>query len=256
MSEAAIIVTGAGRGMGRAHALAAAELDAHIYVADISDCGETVGAIREAGGRASACHLDVTDDTQWEALTAAIADDGRAVIGLVNNAGVSFRYGFEETPPDDWRRVIEINLTGAFLGMRAVAPVMASGDGGSIVNIASIAGLTGYFSPSYGASKWGLIGLSKCAASEWTHRGVRVNAVLPGVVMTPLLDGADAIIASSRESIPAGRPAQPEEVARVVKFLLSDESGYVSGADFVVDGAMSSSGLWMRIRAGAAQAGV
>jgi len=250
MSEAAIIVTGAGRGMGRAHALAAAELDAHIYVADIIDCDETAEEIRRAGGRASACHLDVTDSAEWESVVGAIAEDGRAVTGLVNNAGVSFRYGFEETRPEEWRRVIEVNLTGAFLGMRTVAPTMASDRGGSIVNIASIAGTMGYFSPSYGASKWGLIGLSKCAAGEWADRGVRVNAVLPGVVRTPMLEGADALIASSLESIPAGRAARPEEVARVVKFLLSEESGYVSGADFVVDGAMSSSGLWMRVRAG------
>src|SRR5215218_5339100 len=158
MAESAIIVTGASRGLGRAHAVAAADLGAHIYAADIGDCDETVEAVQQAGGSASSCHLDVTDSEQWESLVAAITDDGRTISGLVNNAGVSFRHGFEDTPPEDWQRVIAVNLTGPFLGMRAVAPVMASAGGGSIVNIASIAGLSGYFSPSYGASKSGLIG--------------------------------------------------------------------------------------------------
>ena len=256
MSKSAIVVTGASRGMGRDHALAAAELNAHVYAADVLDCDETAEAVRSAGGQATACRLDVTDDAQWHSLVAAVAEDGRTITGLVNNAGVSFRYGFEETPPEEWRRVLEINLTGAFLGIRAVAPILASTGGGSIVNIASIAGLTGYFSPSYGASKWGLIGLSKCAAGEWGDRGVRVNAVLPGVVMTPMMAGADAMMASILKSVPAGRAARPDEVSRVVKFLLSEESEYVSGADFVIDGAMSSNGLWMRVRAGASGADV
>ena len=169
------------------------------------------------------------------------------VTGLVNNAGVSFRHTFEETTPEDWRRVIEINLTGTFLGIRVVAPVMAAGNGGSILNIASIAGTLGYSSPSYGPSKWGLIGLSKSAAGEWAGRGVRVNAVLPGGADTPLLHGAEDIIASQMKSLPLGRLARPEEVAHIVKFLLSDETAYVTGAEFVIDGGLTSNGLYKRI---------
>jgi 3alpha(or 20beta)-hydroxysteroid dehydrogenase len=256
MAESAIIVTGASRGLGRAHAVATADLGAHIYAVDIGDCDETVKEVELAGGRASAHRLDVTDSEQWESLVAAIADDGRTISGLVNNAGVSFRHGFEDTPPDDWQRVIAVNLTGPFLGMRTVAPLMASAGGGSIVNIASIAGLSGYFSPSYGASKAGVIALTKGAALEWGGRGVRVNAVLPGVVLTQMMEGADAgpLIASILESVPSGRAARPEEIGRMVRFLLSDESDYVNGADFVVDGGMSGSGLWMRVRSGAAAA--
>ncbi len=247
MADSAIIVTGAAGGMGRAHALAAAELGAHIYVADVKDGNEVASEIRAAGGSANASHLDITDEANWHSLLSQIDDDGRVVRGLVNNAGVSFRHGFAETSAEHWRRVIDINLTGAFLGIRAVAPRIAAAGGGSIVNISSIAGTIGYFSPSYGASKWGLIGLSKSAAGEWGHLGVRVNSVLPGVVDTPLLDGANALIASTIASVPAGRAAQPEEVARVVRFLLSDEAVYVSGAEFVVDGAWTSNGLYKQI---------
>jgi len=124
---------------------------------------------------------------------------------------------------------------------------MAEAGGGSIVNISSIAGTIGYFSPSYGASKWGLIGLSKSAAGEWGHRGVRVNAVLPGVVDTPLLNGADALIAATVDAVVTGRAAQAEEVARVVRFLLSDEASYVNGAEWVVDGGWTSNGLYKQI---------
>ena len=246
-SERAVIVTGAAGGLGRAHALAAAELGVHVYTADVVDVAATVDAIGAAGGVATSCHLDITDAGQWEALVGVVAADGRRLAGLVNNAGVSLRRGFAGTSPDAWRRVIEINLTGAFLGIRTVAPVMAQLGGGSIVNISSIAGTIGYFSPAYGASKWGLIGLSKSAAGEWADRAVRVNSVLPGVVDTPLLSGAETLIAATLRSVPAGRAARPEEIARVVRFLLSDDAEYISGAEFVIDGAWTSNGLYKRI---------
>jgi 3alpha(or 20beta)-hydroxysteroid dehydrogenase len=233
--------------MGRAHALAAAALGAHIYVADLANADSVADEIREAGGDASACCLDITDEAGWAALLSRAEHDGRVVRGLVNNAGVSFRHGFADTTAADWRRVIDINLTGAFLAIRATAPLMAEAGGGSIVNISSIAGTIGYFSPSYGASKWGLIGLSKSAAGEWGHRGVRVNAVLPGVVDTPLLNGADALIAATVDAVVTGRAAQAEEVARVVRFLLSDEASYVNGAEWVVDGGWTSNGLYKQI---------
>jgi 3alpha(or 20beta)-hydroxysteroid dehydrogenase len=247
MNSSAVIVTGAAQGMGRAHALGVSDLGSHVYVADVGDGTETVDAINAAGGSATACTLDITSETQWNDLVERVGRDGRAITGLVNNAGVSFRHRFEDTPAEDFRRVVDINLTGAFLGIRAVAPVMARNGGGSIVNIASIAGTIGYFSPSYGASKWGLIGLSKSAAGEWIDRGVRVNAVLPGAVATPLLDGAGALMSATVDAIAAGRMAQPDEISRVVRFLLTDEASYVNGADWVVDGGWTSNGLYKQI---------
>ena len=247
VTQTAIIVTGAARGMGRAHALSTADLGSHVYVADVNEGTEVVDEISAAGGTATACTLDIRDEAQWIDLAARVEADGRVIRGLVNNAGVSFRHRFEDTPAEDFRRVLDINLTGAFLGIRTIAPLMAAQGGGSIVNISSIAGLIGYFSPSYGASKWGLIGLSRSAAGEWGDRGVRVNAVLPGIVMTPLLDGANTLTAATVDAVIAGRAAQPEEIARVVRFLLSDEASYVNGAEWVVDGGWTSSGLYKQI---------
>jgi len=247
VSSQAIIVTGAARGMGRAHALAACDLGAHMYLTDVLDAAPVVAEIEALGGTATGCHLNITDEAGWDALLAQVAEAGHTIRGLVNNAGVSFRHRFVDTPAEDFRRVVDINLTGAYLGMRAIAPLMAQSGGGSIVNIASIAGTIGYFSPSYGASKWGLIGLSKSAAGEWGHLGVRVNSVLPGIVDTPLMDGAAALAKATVEAVVAGRAAQPEEIARVVRFLLTDEASYVSGAEWVVDGGWTSNGLYKQI---------
>lgn len=247
MSDTAILVTGGAGGMGAAHALAVGDLGAHVYVADLADADQVATTVREAGGSADSCVLDVTDEGSWAAVLQRIESDGRTLNGLVNNAGVSFRHRFEDTPAADFRRVLEVNLTGAFLGTRAVAPVMSRKGGGSIVNISSIAGTIGYFSPSYGASKWGLIGLTKSAAGEWADHGVRVNAVLPGIVDTPLLAGADALTEATIDAVVTGRAARPDEVSRVVRFLLSEEASYVNGADWVVDGGWTANGLYKQI---------
>ena len=247
MADPAILVTGAARGMGRSHALTVASLGARVYVADVGDGTPVAEEIEAAGGRATACELDITSEAQWASVVDRVEREGHVLTGLVNNAGVSFRHRFEDTPAEDFRRVVDINLTGAFLGIRTVAPRMARTGGGSIVNIASIAGRIGYFSPSYGASKWGLIGLTTSAAGEWGHLGVRVNAVSPGAVATPLLAGAGALMEATVDAIVTGRMASPEEVSRVVRFLLSDEASYVNGADWAVDGGWTSSGLYKQI---------
>lgn len=249
MSEQdAVVVTGAASGMGATHARVLAEAGWHVWLADVQDTSHVAGELRRDGLSCSEQPLDVTQDADWQALRKLVADRDNPVRGLVNNAGVSFRHGFEQTSPQDWDRVVGVNLTGAFLGIRTMAPLMAQQGGGAIVNVSSIAGTLGYFSPAYGASKWGLIGLSKSAAGEWAPRGVRVNAVLPGLVDTPLLAGADDFVASSLRSVPMARVAATEEVAGAVRFLLSAEAAYVNGAELLVDGGMTAAGLYQRIR--------
>lgn len=247
MSSEAIIITGAAGGMGRAHALAAAELGAHICVADLREGDESVSEIRKRGGSASSHLLDVSDEASWQDLVEQIRNDGFDVVGLVNNAGISYYNGFEETAVDDWKKLLDINLTGTFLGIKTVGPVIASGGGGAIVNIASVSGMTGYFVPSYGSSKWGVIGLTQSAAGEWSDSGVRVNAVSPGIVQTPLLKDQE-LVESFSEAIPLGCIAQPEDVAKVVKFLLSDDAAYVNGANLPVDGGWIANGNYRQIR--------
>ncbi|MGW3469072.1 SDR family NAD(P)-dependent oxidoreductase [Saccharopolyspora sp. NPDC000995] len=243
-----IVVTGAGSGMGRAEALGLAGEGADVLVADIDlDAARAVtDEITAAGGTGRAHQLDVADPGAWEGLAATL--DGKALHGLVNNAGVSFRKGIAETSVDDWRRVVDINLSSVFFGMKFLADPLAQAGGASVVNVSSIAGMVGYFSASYGASKWGVRGLSKVASLEFAAGGIRVNSVHPGLVDTPLLRSGDSrFVDESLRCVPAGRVASPEEIARAVAFLLSDEASYINGTELVVDGGLVSSGIYHRI---------
>ncbi|MEV0049926.1 SDR family NAD(P)-dependent oxidoreductase [Saccharopolyspora shandongensis] len=243
-----IVVTGAGSGMGRAEALGLAREGADVLVADIDLAAARAVAdeITAAGGTGRAHHLDVADPDAWRGLATAL--DGKPLHGLVNNAGVSFRKGIAETSVDDWRRVMDINLSSVFFGMKFLSGPLARAGGASVVNVSSIAGMVGYFSASYGASKWGVRGLSKVGSLEFATKGVRVNSVHPGLVDTPLLHSGDhRFVDESLRSVPAGRVAAPEEIAEAVAFLLSDEASYINGAELVVDGGLVSSGTYHRI---------
>lgn len=252
-SEAAagrvVLITGAASGMGAGHGRTLAADGWAVALADVSDTSDLVAEITAAGGTASGYRLDVTEPEQWAKTVEGIGSTYGALHGLVNNAGISRRLRFMGTSHDVWRRVLSINLDGPFYGIQAVAPLMRDSGGGSIVNISSISGQIGYFSPSYSTSKWGLRGLTKSAAGELAAWRIRVNSVHPGLVRTPLLDGSDSFVASAVASIPMGRMAQPEEITAVVSFLLGDASAYISGAEVTVDGAMVSNGLYHRILA-------
>jgi 3alpha(or 20beta)-hydroxysteroid dehydrogenase len=200
------------------------------------------GTAAAIGGRAAYMELDVTDAGGWATVVSEIiARHGRLDV-LVNNAGIWHTGGLLETSPEDYRRVVEINQTGVFLGMHAVAPVMCDQRSGSIVNISSAAGLHG--DPSihaYVASKWAVRGMTKAAALELAPYGVRVNSVHPGLIQTPM--SATEFEPGKPDPgarIPMRRVGQPEEVAELVCFLASDASAYISGAEVAIDGAVTA----------------
>jgi NAD(P)-dependent dehydrogenase (short-subunit alcohol dehydrogenase family) len=237
------LVTGGGGGIGSATALALAERGASVAVADRSlDLAQAAAAaVEQRGGRALALEVDVA---QEDAVAAAVAT-AEGALGpieiLVNNAGVAERRSFLELSLAEWRTVLEVNLTGAFICAQAVARRMcAASRSGVIVNVASVAGLTGVsHRTAYGASKHGLVGLTKVLAFDLAAHGIRVNAVAPGAVETPLTaaqlarEGARERTAASH---PLGRWAQPEEVAELIVFLASDRASFITGAVVPVDG--------------------
>ncbi|MET9265172.1 SDR family NAD(P)-dependent oxidoreductase [Amycolatopsis sp. NPDC004079] len=244
-----VLVTGAANGMGAQHARALGERGVHVCVADFAGAEEIADEIRAAGGAATPYTMDVVEPAQWTRVLEKIRSEHGSLGGLVNNAGISRRLEFQDTTAEVWDRVLAVNLSGPFHGMRAAAPLMRDSGGGSIVNISSISGQIGYFSPAYSASKWGLTGLSKSAAGNFAKWRIRVNSVHPGLVGTGLLAGADAFVKSAVDSVPAGRMADPKEITDTVLFLLSDRSTYLTGSEVTVDGGLVSNGLYHRILA-------
>ena len=232
------LVTGARGGIGLATARAMAAEGAKLVLGDVASLDETVREIGAAPADVVGVRLDVTSTADAEAaVNVALERFGRLDI-LINNAGVGKPAPLAEVTDELWDWIIDINLKGAFLCSRAAAPKLSQG--GSIVNIASLAGRAS--SPSmacaYSASKAGLLGLTRHLAKELAPRGIRVTAVNPGVVLTPLAtDNYSAeLMARTVESVPMGRAAQPEEIASVVVFLASDAASYVTGASLDVNG--------------------
>jgi 3-oxoacyl-[acyl-carrier protein] reductase len=234
----AAIVTGAARGIGQAIATRLASEGAGVMIADIDEevAREAVAAI---GERAVAQRLDVSDPASWDAaVQAALARWGR-IDALVNNAGIAGRSApIWELAVDEWQQVLDIDLTGVFLGCRAVIPAMVEAGSGRIVNIASIAGKEG--NPNavpYSAAKSGVIGLTKAVAKEVATKGVFVNAVAPAVIETPILEQvSEEHIRYMTSRIPMGRVGKPEEVAALVAFLCSPDLTFSTGAVYDISG--------------------
>ena len=236
------LVTGAARGLGREIALALAESGADLVLSDIQDPKETAAAIQKTGARSLAVPADVAAEDQVKAMAAqATAEYGRVDI-LVNNAGVSqLSYtATEDLSKDEWDQIININLTGTFLCCKHVGKAMIEAGGGSIVNIATTAGITGvHRAPAYSASKAGVILLTKSLALEWAKYHIRVNAVAPHYLETPLTDrlrASEKVYAGIIKQIPLKRFGRPSEITGAVIYLASQASSYTTGSVLVVDG--------------------
>jgi 3alpha(or 20beta)-hydroxysteroid dehydrogenase len=230
-----VVVTGAAGGQGAAEAVALAAEGAIVIATDLHD--EAPGLPAEIVCR----RLDVSRPEDWRGLAEWLGERHGRVDGLVNNAGIASRARLEEVTLADWQDVLGVNLTGALLGIQAVLPLM--GAGGSIVNVSSVAGLTGYHAAAYTVSKWGLRGLSRVASLELGERGIRVNTICPGYIETPMTATAPESFRSANVAgTPLGRVGTVDDISPLVVFLISDESSYMSGADLPVDGGLSAHG--------------
>ena len=234
------LVSGAARGQGAAEARLFASLGARVVVADLLE-DEGRGVADELGEAGCFTRLDVTSNAEWERAVATTVDRFGQLDVLVNNAGIAPPgVGVEETPEALFRQVLEVNVLGVFLGMRAACPAMRAAGGGSIVNISSTAGFRGVNRAiPYSASKWAVRGMTKTAALDYGPYGIRVNSVHPGAIDTAMV-GWDQLPEAARQSVvgdlPIARIGTVDEVARMVAFLASDASSYSTGAEFIVDG--------------------
>jgi 3alpha(or 20beta)-hydroxysteroid dehydrogenase len=228
-----VVVTGAAQGQGAVEAAALHREGATVVGVDVREPAETVDGIAYDT-------LDVSSDTAWASFADGLRERHGRVHGLVNNAAITDRTRLGEITRDGFSRVLAVNLIGPLLGIQALSPLMA--EGGSIVNVSSIAGLTGHFPAAYTASKWGLRGVSRTASMELGPRGIRVNTIFPGVIATPMVPTPEAITQAAMSGIPLGRAGTPDDIAPLVVFLISDESSWISGAEIPIDGGQASHG--------------
>ena len=237
-----VLVTGAASGQGLAETALLLASGATVWATDLAaELPATLADLAaEHPDRLHYQSLDVSNEGQWQAVADRLTAAGVEMHGLVNNAGIPFRGRLGEMTVENFNKVLGINLTGALVGIQTLMPFMKAG--ASIVNIGSAAGLTAHHAVAYTVSKWGLRGLTHTAATELGRLGIRVNIVHPGYIQTPMMVGAPPVMYDAQMALnPIERAGQPEEVAAVVCFLLSDAAAYVSGAEIPVDGGYTSS---------------
>jgi len=248
------VITGAGQGIGRRTAEVLAAKGYSLALNDLRPIDATMASVRALGAEALQTLGDVSNESDVARMAVDVQNYFRRADVLVNNAGISFIRPAEETGAEEWRRVLEVNLTGPFLMCRAFGKMMLARGEGAIVNVASVAGLAGIGDrAAYNASKHGLIGLTRTLASEWGGRGLRVNAVCPGWVKTEM-DEADQAGGFYRDAdienrVPMARFARPNEIAEAIAFLADPAlSGFVNGMELRVDGGWLADGSWDKLR--------
>jgi len=241
------LVTGAGAGIGRAVALRLAEEGARVAVSGRNEASgqAVVSEIREAAGEAIYLPLDVASEAAWQdALKLLEEKFGRLDI-LVNNAGITMSGKIEDTVLEDWRRIMEVNVDGVFLGTKHAIPLMRKGGGGSIINLSSVLGITGTpMISAYTASKAAVRLFTKCAALECAEDGIRVNSIHPAFIHTPMMEDTairlHGDVATGKAEFgkfhPIGHVGEPLDIANGVLYLASDEAAFTTGAELVIDG--------------------
>jgi len=241
LSNKVAIITGAAVGMGAEHARLFIEEGAKVIITDVNE-KDGKSLAEELGDNAFFVSHDVSDEDSWDAVVAASVEKFGPVTVLVNNAGLSGPYAFTaDLDPATYNKVVAVDQTGVFLGMRAVLPGMVAAGGGSIVNISSAAAmahLSGTPNVAYTGAKAAVRGMTKATAIEYGPHNVRVNSVHPGAILTPMaknLNDAETLDAIA-QTLPIRRFADPREVSQVVLFLASDEASYMTGSELVVDG--------------------
>jgi NAD(P)-dependent dehydrogenase (short-subunit alcohol dehydrogenase family) len=248
------LVTGAAQGIGRKTAEVLASRGFAVALNDIQPAAATLGAIQAAGGEAIEALGDVSSETDVAAIAQKVLATYGRIDALVNNAGISFIRELPDIEPAEWRRVMDVNLTGPYMLCRAFAATFLKQKSGSIVNVASIAGIAGIASRSaYNASKHGLVGLTRTLAAEWGGYGIRSNAVCPGWVKTEMdhVDQAKKLYSDAdvENRVPMGRFASPNDVAEAIAFLAdNDRSAFVNGAELRVDGGWLTDFGWESLR--------
>lgn len=228
------LISGAARGIGAAHAQMLVDEGARVVLGDVLD-DEGTAVVDALGDAARYIHLDVTQPGDWTAAVALARREFGLLNVLVNNAGIVYRRTLKNLERERWQRVLDVNLTGTLLGIKAAIEPMAAAGGGSIINMSSIQAMRGTpGNHGYVASKWAIRGLTKSAALELAPDNIRVNSLHPGMIRTPMT----AHMPDDLVAAPMGRLGEPCEVSTFVVFLASDESSFTTGAEFVMDGGL------------------
>jgi NAD(P)-dependent dehydrogenase (short-subunit alcohol dehydrogenase family) len=246
LQDRAAVITGAGSGIGRAMALQFAREGARVLAADVNAAAaeETAALVREAGGEALPLQVNVTEPAEVQAMLERARDAFGGVQILCNNAGIGSTTDVVDCEPDEWDRVMAVNVKGVFLGCKYAIPIMLAGGGGSIVNTASVAGMVGIVKRAvYCASKGAVIALTKQVAVEYVEQGIRCNCVCPGTVDSPWVgrllsqtEDPQSARAALVARQPIGRLGTPEEVAAAALYLCSDDASFITGSSLVLDG--------------------